>query len=376
MTISAYVGKPGHGKSYGVIENVVIPAFKLGRHVITNIPLNGALIKAAYPDATFDQIDAAETAPEAWLSRSKNGAVFVIDEAWRFWPSGVTVDQIPKAERSFFAEHRHRTNDAGHETDIVLVVQDLGFICAFVRQLVEVTYLVKKHWATGFNKRFKVVIYGGAVTGNRPPQDMIVRAIEGRYKPLIYEFYKSHTQSSSQSIAGKEVRVDGRGNVWRSKEVVFGAIAMLVAPFVAYYAWSGLADGFGGAKPEQTTTKPKPSKVDAPKPEIQPVVAAPAVAPTEPAPPAPAPAQRGDTDLQIAGQWRVAGVMLRSDGTGVAILRSSSATRRIAIEDHCRKVLPDLDLVCDVDGQRITYWSGTTGAFGSAAITDTALKPQ
>ncbi|MFU1923019.1 zonular occludens toxin domain-containing protein, partial [Klebsiella pneumoniae] len=39
MAIDAYVGKPGHGKSYGVVEHVIIPSLKQDRHVVTNIPL-------------------------------------------------------------------------------------------------------------------------------------------------------------------------------------------------------------------------------------------------------------------------------------------------------------------------------------------------
>ncbi|MCT7418525.1 zonular occludens toxin domain-containing protein [Pseudomonas aeruginosa] len=30
---------PGHGKSYGVVEHVIIPSLKQDRHVVTNIPL-------------------------------------------------------------------------------------------------------------------------------------------------------------------------------------------------------------------------------------------------------------------------------------------------------------------------------------------------
>ena len=38
MSIVGYSGLPGSGKSYGVVENVVIPALEAGRHIITNIP--------------------------------------------------------------------------------------------------------------------------------------------------------------------------------------------------------------------------------------------------------------------------------------------------------------------------------------------------
>jgi len=43
MSILAYTGLPGHGKSYGVVENVILPALRMKRVVYTNIPLNDEL---------------------------------------------------------------------------------------------------------------------------------------------------------------------------------------------------------------------------------------------------------------------------------------------------------------------------------------------
>ena len=40
MSISAYTGLPGHGKSYGVVDNVIRPALEKKREIFTNIPMN------------------------------------------------------------------------------------------------------------------------------------------------------------------------------------------------------------------------------------------------------------------------------------------------------------------------------------------------
>ena len=48
MSISAYVGMPGHGKSYGVVKHVIIPALKKARKVYTNIPMNEAECKRQF----------------------------------------------------------------------------------------------------------------------------------------------------------------------------------------------------------------------------------------------------------------------------------------------------------------------------------------
>jgi len=44
MAIDAYTGMPGHGKSYGVVEHVIIPSLKQGRHVVTNTPAAGRCV--------------------------------------------------------------------------------------------------------------------------------------------------------------------------------------------------------------------------------------------------------------------------------------------------------------------------------------------
>ena len=87
MAIHAYVGKPGHGKSYGVTEHVVIPSLKQDRHVVTNIPLSIDDLLAAFggkitqlPLDWYERPDLSELFP--------NGCVAIIDECWRRWPAG------------------------------------------------------------------------------------------------------------------------------------------------------------------------------------------------------------------------------------------------------------------------------------------------
>lgn len=86
MAIHAYVGKPGHGKSYGVVEHVVIPSLKQDRHVVTNIPLVIDDLLATYggritqlPANWYELSDLAEIIP--------SGCVAIIDECWRRWPA-------------------------------------------------------------------------------------------------------------------------------------------------------------------------------------------------------------------------------------------------------------------------------------------------
>ncbi len=56
------------------------------------------------------------------------GAVWVLDEAQYFWPSGIKVVNVPDQEKEFFTEHRHHVGPDGQATEIVLIT--LLFKCA------------------------------------------------------------------------------------------------------------------------------------------------------------------------------------------------------------------------------------------------------
>ena len=44
MSITAYTGLPGSGKTYGVVQHVIVPALQAGRRVVTNIPMRADVV--------------------------------------------------------------------------------------------------------------------------------------------------------------------------------------------------------------------------------------------------------------------------------------------------------------------------------------------
>jgi zona occludens toxin (predicted ATPase) len=214
MSIVGYSGLPGSGKSYGVVENVVIPALESGRHIITNIPLKTGRLSDDFPQGKvtiFDNRD-AEGDPDFFsLEGHPAGVIWIIDEAWRFWKSGMKSVNIPQVQKEFFTEHRHMVGEDGRTNEIVLVTQDLQQLCAFVRDLVEETYRAVKLTAVGQKNRYRVDVYQGGVTGQKPGKPM--RQLYGKYKPEIYQYYKSHTRNKTDFAAGMEEKADDRANV-------------------------------------------------------------------------------------------------------------------------------------------------------------------
>lgn len=228
MSITAYTGLPGSGKSFTVVKNVILPALKEGRTVWTNIPLHDELVEqeCGRTAVSFDVKDIIEN--PGWFSDVlPKGATLVIDECWRLWPSGLKANNAQESHKSFLAEHRHMVGDDGRSTEIVLVTQDVAQLAAFVRQLIEKTFRTKKLDAVGQSKRFRLDIFEGAVTGANPPLDKRVREIYGEYSPDVYKFYKSHTKSET-GAAGNEEKADGRANILKGGTMK----AILIAPFV------------------------------------------------------------------------------------------------------------------------------------------------
>jgi len=225
---SAYVGLPGSGKSYGVVENVILPALKKGRTIWTNIPLLMDQVLKDFPQSDVTIFSVAEIKlNENWFSEVlPKGVLFVIDEVWDLWPSGLKVTKMIEGHKEFLAKHRHIVSN-GISTEIVLVTQNLNQICSFSRELVDTTYMTKKMSSVGFSKSFRIDVYTGAVTGQRPPESLLMRQIPGKYRKKVYKYYVSHTQSDDG--VGNEAKTDGRASVLKGSAMFF-----IIAPFVLF----------------------------------------------------------------------------------------------------------------------------------------------
>ena len=234
--ISAYVGLPGSGKSYGVWEYVISPALRTGREVWTNIPFDESICMAEFGLTPtlfdFEQINERET---FFQTEVPKGVLFVIDECWRLWPSGLKATNAISGHKSFLAEHRHMVGENGKSTEIVLITQDLSQIANFARTLVEYTYRTSKLNAVGQSNRFRVDVYSGAVTGHSPPKARKLREMYGTYREEIYKLYSSHTMSET-GAAGDETTVDERFNILKGSRFKIYGLVILLGLFFVWWA--------------------------------------------------------------------------------------------------------------------------------------------
>lgn len=382
MAIEAYVGLPGHGKSYGVVEHVIIPSIKEGRHVVTNIPLQCDDLIADFgaPGAQITQL------PEDWFERPDmgdfipSGSVAVLDELWRRWPAGLKANNALLADKSLLAEHRHRVDDKGRSMRIVLVTQDLSQVASWVRILVEQTYKMTKLTAIGSTKKFRVDIYLGAPTGQNIPKSRLIRQTFGQYRKEIYRYYSSATQSATGNV-GDESKADKRGTIWRSPLIIFSIVGPLtLGPILVWWLYGYFMSGFGMAEKveaDQSEALPAESFTLVNPPPPSPVTVGTAVSPVVTQQP---PAKPSNSPV-----WRVAGYIARGKGNGtersswpsyagygsiqadtpqadplpdLVVLHSDIYGLRYELASTC-ELLPDRkSYMCEIDGAIVTPWTG------------------
>jgi zona occludens toxin len=273
MTISAYTGLPGHGKSYGVVANIILPALRQKRIVYTNIPLNDELClndfgMCVIPFHTDDIIKN----PNWFRDVFRAGSIIVIDEVWRLWPSGLKLTQAREADKEFLAEHRHMVGENGLSTEVVLVTQDLSQVASFARTLVENTFRVTKLSSLGLNKGYRVDVYFGVVTGAKPNPKNREREIFGKFSKDVYKYYKSHTKSQTGE-AGDETRTDGRFNILGRFSIKLGVAFVIVVGIFIYSGVDNIAHLFGhdqkkvveSSPPKNDSASIAPARVNQPR---------------------------------------------------------------------------------------------------------------
>jgi zona occludens toxin (predicted ATPase) len=213
MAIQFYCGLPGSGKSYGCVENALLPAIRANRLIYTNLPLKISEILIDYPDVNgrINIMENHEINGELLMS-IPGGALIVLDEAWRFWPSGLKANQIPQKEKEFFAEHRHKVGVDGLTQEICLLSQSPSQLAKVVRDLIDQTVLTRKNTAAGSDNTFNLDIYSGCIKSLEVP-GVAINSGFGRYKPDVYRYYQSHTKSQT-GMPGMEKRADNRGRIW------------------------------------------------------------------------------------------------------------------------------------------------------------------
>src|SRR5476649_2009821 len=239
MAVTAYVGEPGSGKTYEVVSEVIVPAIRSGRRVVTNIRgINADEIRAyllvdlKVPESDLGSVVTVESdqiKPGFFYEETRTdtivqpGDVVIIDECWRWFAKGMTIDP---ATFTFFRMHRQFVDGRGTSCDVVLISQSIQDIDRKVVVVVEKHFRMEKYKAFGSKKRYSVEMFNGyKVSGNAR-----VRIMARKYNPRFFPFYSSYAGKG-----GDEREVDKRFNIWKSPFFLVGVPCALV--LVALGIW-------------------------------------------------------------------------------------------------------------------------------------------
>lgn len=349
MSIKAYVGRMGSGKTYEVVSSVVYPALCRGRRVVSNIAglkyeaMLDEFERSGNDPEQFGKLEVVshEQVLEATFWRTdkdqddgtkafiRPGDLVALDEIWRFWQGFGVKDadggKRPERVMNFFRMHRHFTHlETGVSCDVALITQDIMDVSRTVRAVIEETYCMTKLTAIGSTKRYRVDIFqGGKTTGGA------VRSLQRKYEAWVFPLYDSHSQKQAGGADAVEENIDQRGNILKGALFKFvlpvGVLAMVFSVWFVY--------GF---------FNPKPKAKPADKPGEVAAAASGSISHAKPGP-------------VIADEWRVVGfyqtgaevVMVLSNGQRSRTLRG--APGKIA-GLSMEAILPNGDAVVDWTG--------------------------
>lgn len=358
MSIKAYTGTMGSGKTYEVVSEVVLGALRRGRRVVSNIAgldfeaMRVLLLAEGVPEGAIGEIVSVPheqvLEPLFWRTDSdadKNvdafiqpGDVVVLDEIWRFWDGfkprsddGDKVVKRPDRVMNFFRMHRQfPCPETGMTCEIALITQDVvNDLHRSVKGVVEETYLMEKLVEIGSDSRYRVMIFPKVRVSRRPSV-----VLQRTYNPAIFPLYKSHSQKKDGDAAPREVSIDKRGNILRGALFKFVLPVGLVVMVMAVYTVVSFFN---------------------PKPKVS-VQTADAKTVTGQA----APLSHAKGSVEVSDEWRAAGYLTGSGGV-VVLLVSGGRLRYVNNPPSFRVSGSEIETFLP-SGEAVASWSGKGAA--------------
>lgn len=347
MAINAYTGLMGSGKSYEVVSSIILPAVRLGRRVVTNI--DGINPEAIYEylekkysidrnalgkiiSVSNDDVCADNFFPTDDHSHDgkvvQGGDIVCIDEVWRFWGS---AHKISPSTMNFFRMHRHFTSaENSLSCDVVLMVQDISSLNRNLRSVVEMTSRTVKLKTLGLHKAYRIELYEGHKLTNKTHIDTFNK----KYDSEIFPLYKSYVSGS-----GKEATIDKRQNILRNPRIwVITLFALCFVVWGFYNLTSFFKSSDQNKQQSISVTQATPIPF---------------------------------SQLPSSMSWRVVG-QVNFDGMGYVVIANPSG--RLRLESPSIFSNTGKQLIGSIDGQSVTYWSGTISSSNPITPFSTAQK--
>ena len=229
MALTLYSGVPGSGKSYALMQQVILPAYKSGRRVVTNLDgIKPDAIKEycleKWPDADLGEIvvvtreqlhDATFYPTSEWPPEKAfldGGDFLVVDEFGTLFPS---TGKLPVPTlKGFLAYHRHFVGVDGRTCDVVIATQSIRDVHKEVLSYLEASYKFRKLKSLGANRSYAWDAYEG------DKQTKAYSTGNGKYKPAIFALYDSYSGGYDATEEKTDKRRGALGKMFWSMAVL------------------------------------------------------------------------------------------------------------------------------------------------------------
>jgi zona occludens toxin len=348
MSIKAYVGRMGSGKTYEVASVVIYKALASGRRVVSNIAgldieaYKDLMLAEGVPEDRIGQLVQVShedvTKPEFWRTDKDEaegvdsfiqpGDLVALDEIWRFW-EGFAGRKMPERVMNFYRMHRHFTHpETGTACDVAIITQDVLDIARKVRAVIEETYYMEKLTAIGSTRRYRVDIFQGTRTSRKP-----LRSLQRSYDPRFFPLYSSHSQKKEGDADAVEENIDQRGNILKGAlfKIILpvGALVMAGAVYVVFSFFNPKS------KPVQDAKGGEGGKV--PAATVQAV-------------------SHAKAGPDLSDDWRAAGYFVNASGVAVVLLDGKRS--RVLVNPPNHKITGmEIEAILP-NGEAVASWTG------------------
>ncbi|MCA8078984.1 zonular occludens toxin domain-containing protein [Burkholderia cepacia] len=370
MSINAYCGIMGSGKSYEVVSGPLLEAISRGRRVVTNIDGIKEDAVHAYLAGTR-QIDPTKLGRIVHVTTERvredgffpvevesslgstvtpglvePGDLVAIDEGWKLWAFG---EKMTAEHVAFFRMHRHFVHPITKlSCDVVIMVQSIGDLHRMLRPVIELSFVMHKLKSLGRPNQYRVEQYDGWKQNAKTRVATYYRS----YKAEIFPLYKSYAGGT-----GQEAVVDRRQNLFSGRKI--GTFAALVLFLLLGGGW--LLFRYFTHQPNAKMAS-STSTITSQTSSIATVGTAGMPAPNA------APSTKSN---DVSDTWRVLG-RFESDQTQYVVLADSSGRMRVDSPAAFNGL--GSATVGRVDGERVSMWSGAKALSSPSLLSGSISK--
>jgi zona occludens toxin len=377
MSIQAYFGMTGSGKSYNAVANILVPALKDNRTVVTNLPLRKS--------ALFEDIDTGNIISLPADMNSDNvhqhlridlfppGCVFILDECFSLFPSGQKANNVPTSLKEFYSMHRHVVGADNKASDIYILAQNIGQLAAWLRDMIHSMVIHTDLAPTGLNSQYRCDFYQFELHGTRNKEKFIQSSIGKIKEPYINYYISNSKTEAGQNGDVLENIIDERTSLKgaHKKNFITAGLLFLLTFGLIGYSISGLIasdDSTEELSPENelpelpNTPQDKTNKSDFKTPSNN--------------------SFKSSNEFPIAQykkpifqklpsseEWRLTGI-IRSSRHKVAILRSKDASVQIDLLGNCFYSKDLSDWACWFQDALVAYHTGPSFEYSADSTED------